>query len=51
LLVASEFRRLDAYRRAVALAHEVHSAVEQGPLPDRKTVLEQLIRAATSVAA
>src|SRR5256885_6779332 len=50
-LVASEFRRLDAYQRAVALAHEVHSAVERWPLLDRQTVGPQLIRAATSVAA
>jgi four helix bundle protein len=49
--MASEFRRLDAYRRAVALAHEVHSAIEHWPLLDRKTVGEQLIRAMTSVPA
>jgi four helix bundle protein len=49
--VASNFRQLLAYQRAVALAHEVHSAVEHWPLLDRKTVGPQLIRAATSVCA
>ena len=35
----------------MALAHEVHSAVERWPLLDRKTVGQQLIRSATSVPA
>jgi four helix bundle protein len=47
----SNFRRLHAYRQAVELAHEVHSAVEHWPLFDRKTFGSQLIRAATSVGA
>jgi four helix bundle protein len=42
---------LVVYRRAVELAHEVHSAVEHWPLLDRKTIGPQLIRAATSVCA
>lgn len=33
------------------LAHEAHAAVDHWPLLDRKTVGEQLIRAATSVGA
>jgi four helix bundle protein len=49
VLVASRFRDLLAYRRAMELAHEVHAAVEHWPLLDRKTLGEQLIRAATSV--
>ena len=51
LLVASEFRQLDAYRRSVAIAHELHSAIERWPRLDRQTVGPQLIRAATSVGA
>jgi four helix bundle protein len=51
VVVASKFRDLLAYRRATELAHEVHAAVEHWPLLDRKTVGEQLIRAATSVGA
>jgi four helix bundle protein len=47
----SNFRQLAVYRRAVELAHEVHSAVEHWPLLDRKTVGPQLVRAATSVGA
>jgi four helix bundle protein len=47
----SNFRQLHAYRRAVELAHEVHSAVEHWPMLDRKTVGFQLIRAITSVGA
>jgi four helix bundle protein len=49
--VPSNFHRLVAYRRSVALAHELHSAVEHWPLLDRKTIGPQLIRAATSVGA
>jgi four helix bundle protein len=49
--VASEFRDLDAYRRAVALAHQLHSAVERWPPLDRQTVGPQLIRALTSIGA
>jgi four helix bundle protein len=49
--MASNFRRLAAYELAVALAHELHAAVESWPLLDRKTVGEQLIRSATSVGA
>jgi four helix bundle protein len=47
--MASKFRDLLVYRRAMALAHEVHAAVERWPLLDRKTIGEQLIRSATSV--
>jgi four helix bundle protein len=47
----SNFHRLIAYRRAVDLAHELHSAVEHWPLLDRKTIGPQLIRSATSVGA
>jgi four helix bundle protein len=49
--VPSNFHKLIAYRRAVELAHELHSAVEHWPLLDRKTVGPQLIRSATSVGA
>jgi four helix bundle protein len=49
--VASNFRRLLVYERSVALAHEVHAAVEHWPVLDRKTVGPQVIRAATSVGA
>jgi four helix bundle protein len=49
--MASNFRRLVVYQSALALAHEVHGAVEHWPLLDRKTVGPQLIRAATSVGA
>jgi four helix bundle protein len=51
VFVASNFRSLIAYRRAVELAHEVHSAVEHWPLLDRRTTGPQLIRAITSVGA
>jgi four helix bundle protein len=51
VVVASKFRELLVYRRAVELAHEVHAAVEHWPILDRKTVGEQLIKAATSVGA
>jgi four helix bundle protein len=47
----SKFRDLFAYQRAVALAHEIHTAVEHWPLFDRKAVGDQLVRAATSVGA
>jgi four helix bundle protein len=49
--VASDFRHLDAYRCSIALAHEVHSAVERWPLLDRQTVGPQLIRSVTSIGA
>jgi four helix bundle protein len=49
--VPSNFRQLTVYQRAAVLAHELHSAVENWPLLDRRTVGPQLIRAATSVGA
>jgi four helix bundle protein len=49
--VASKFRELRVYQQALELAHEVHAAVEHWPLLDRKTVGEQLIKAASSVGA
>jgi four helix bundle protein len=49
--VPSKFRELRVYQQAIALAHELHSAVEHWPLLDRRTVGLQLIRAATSVGA
>jgi len=47
----SAFRELLVYRQAVDLAHELHGTVEHWPLPDRKAIEPQLIRAATSVGA
>lgn len=47
----SNFQRLIAYQKSVALAHELHTAVEHWPLLDRRAVGAQLIRSATSVGA
>ncbi|HEY2603805.1 MAG TPA: four helix bundle protein [Thermoleophilaceae bacterium] len=49
--MSSNFRRLVAYQRAAELASELHTAVQRWPLLERKTIGEQLIRSATSVAA
>ena len=49
--VPSKFRDLVAYRLAVELAHELHTAVEHWPLLDRRTIGPQLIRSVTSVPA
>lgn len=44
----SNFQRLIAYQKAVALAHELHTAVEHWPLLDRRTIgpprLEEVAR-------
>lgn len=51
MAMPSNFQRLIAYQKSVALAHELHTAVEHWPLLDRKTVGPQLIRPATSIGA
>jgi four helix bundle protein len=49
--VASDFRRLAAYRLAVELADEMHGAVSCWPSFDRWSVGLQLVRALDSVGA
>ncbi len=49
--MASNFQKLIVYQRSVELAHELHTAVEQWPLLDRKAIGSRLIRSATSVGA
>jgi four helix bundle protein len=49
--MAGSFLRLDAYRRANALAHELHRSVRTWPKFERWIIGEQLVRAAHGVGA
>jgi four helix bundle protein len=49
--MASDFRKLVAYREAVAIANDLHEAIARWPSFERWTVGVQLMRAADSIGA
>jgi four helix bundle protein len=49
--VASRFKQLVAFQRAVAIADELHACVKRWPDADQRTIGQQATRAADSVGA